>query len=141
MMNETLDCIDHNAEGTLQIKDTGRMFITVNSKVAPQNNPALALVRFQLMEFIIRCAMEKYLVAGIVTSAIDAIKMFNETYTVPRIASNFDEGKWRLNKTFNVYVDNVLKAFKLTPTHFQHTFQDVHRYMFQTYSTRRSSHV
>jgi hypothetical protein len=50
------------------------MFITVNAggKNGPYN-PAKALIRCQLMEILIRCAIEKFYASGICKSELAAI--------------------------------------------------------------------
>ena len=72
--NESLDCLDEHESGKLKSSDVGRMFITVNAngRKSP-NNPQNAVVRFQLMELLIRCAIEKFLVAGLVQTELEAV--------------------------------------------------------------------
>ena len=77
-MQDVIDAIDFTDDGKLKTSDMGRMFITVNAGKSGPFNPAKALVRCQFMEMMIRCAIEKYLVADAVKTELEAIKMFNE---------------------------------------------------------------
>lgn len=66
------------------MSDIDRMFITVNANRSGPTNPSNALVRFQFMEFIIRCAIEKYFASGKVETELEAIKKFNLEYLIPK---------------------------------------------------------
>jgi hypothetical protein len=55
------------------MSDVDRMFITVNANRSGPTNPSNALVRYQFMEFIIRCAIEKYFASGKVETELEAI--------------------------------------------------------------------
>lgn len=111
-MGEVLDCIDDNELGKLKNSDADRLFITVNAtgKRLP-TNPANAMIRCQTMEFIIRAAIEKFFASGQVESELEAVKKFNEEFIKPKCAQ-FNQTKWRYANTFNVYVDNVMKAYE-----------------------------
>ena len=85
-LGEVLHCIDDQENGKLKNADADRLFITVNAfgKKLP-TNPANAMVRYQLMEFLIRASIEKYFAAGLVESELDAVKKFNEEFIVPKL--------------------------------------------------------
>ena len=79
-LNEVLDCIDQDAEGKLKYSDADRLFITVNANPTGKRqatNPANAMIRCQLMEFIIRAAIEKFFASGQVETELEAVKKFN----------------------------------------------------------------
>lgn len=64
-MNEHLVCIDHDDKNAkLKPADADRMFITVNAGRSGPTNPANNLIRCQFMEYIMRCAIEKYFASG-----------------------------------------------------------------------------
>ena len=60
VFNEEMNCLDEDENGKLKSTDADRMFITVNANRRGPTNPANCLIRLQLMEYIIRCAMEKF---------------------------------------------------------------------------------
>lgn len=109
---EVLNCIDQDESGKLKNSDADRLFITVNATGKRQTtNPANAMIRCQLMEFIIRASIEKFYASEQVETELDAVKKFNEEYVIPKCKA-FNQTKWRFSNTFNVYVDNVMKVYK-----------------------------
>ena len=63
------------------------------------------------MEFLIRAAVEKFFASGQVESELDAVIKFNEEFIKPK-CEKFNQTAWRFENTFNVYVDNVMKAYE-----------------------------
>ena len=57
-----------------------------------------------------RCAIKKYFESGLVETELEAIKKLKEEYFDKNIGDSFDENKWRIENTFNVYIDNTFKA-------------------------------
>jgi len=72
-MGEHLDCLDHEKDGKLKPADADRMFITVNAGRSGPTNPANNLIRCQFIEYVMRCAMEKYFASGQVETELEAI--------------------------------------------------------------------
>lgn len=80
-MNE-LGCLDDDESGKLKPSDSDRMFITVNAGKKGTYVPAKNLVRFQFVEFLIRCAIEKFYQSKIVETEHEAVQRFCDEYIV-----------------------------------------------------------
>ena len=91
-MNETLGCLD---TGKLKASDADRMMITVNAGRQGPTNPANNLIRYQFMEYIIRCSTEKFFASGQVANELEAIQKFLNDYFIPS-CKNYDQHAWRL---------------------------------------------
>jgi hypothetical protein len=78
-----MECLDEDDYGKLKSTDADRMFITVNANRRGPTNPANCLIRLQLMEFVIRCAMEKFYASGAEKIELAAIKRFNNQFLIP----------------------------------------------------------
>ena len=101
------------------------MFININT-VKGQNaeaegrkalNPANSLIRYQLMELLIRVAMVKY---PVMPTEAQAFEKVCEDHLRPKLG-NLDQTVWRREHTLNEYVDNVMKAFRPV---FKHLFRE-----------------
>ena len=79
-MGEILKAIDKHPQGKLKAADVDRMMITVNAGKSGPLNPANFLVRHQFLEFIIRCAIEKFFASGEVETELDAVKRMIEDH-------------------------------------------------------------
>lgn len=75
-VNEVLDCLDIDKDGNLKTSDADRMFITVNAARSGPYNPANGMIRCQMIEFVIRCAIEKYFVSKIEENELDSVNRF-----------------------------------------------------------------
>ena len=85
-------------------------FRSINKRSKPTNlNPGVALVRFQLMEILMRLAFKKYDETKEAPSKADAIKMLYEKNLVP-FYGHLNPQKWRDERYWNEEVDNVLKS-------------------------------
>ena len=73
MLMSDLGCLDEGDTGTLKSTDSDRLFITVNAGRRSAANPANAFVRLQLVEFITRCAIEKFFASGQVETELEAV--------------------------------------------------------------------
>lgn len=60
-LRDTLNLVDNE---TLKLNDTDMLFISVNQSRKGEFNPANGLVRYQLLEVLIKIALKKYAVNG-----------------------------------------------------------------------------
>ena len=127
MMTQILDCLDEHDAGMLKAAGADRMLITVDAfgKKGPFN-PAKCLIRCQVMEFLLRCALEKFYVAGLVETELEAVKKFNDEFLAPNI-KNFGQEEWRKKNTFNVETDNFMKAHTKIWEHFYSKYCGKHK--------------
>ena len=115
---QELDLIDNF---NFKQADADRMFIAINTFFEGKRealNPANSLVRYQLLELIVRVAMEKYPLMP--TEALSLEKICEE-HLLPKIQSFPDQCKWRRQTTLNEQVDNVVKAYKPV---FKHLYKE-----------------
>ena len=113
---QELDLIDNH---NFKQADADRMFIAINTVVGlrgPQN-PANSLVRYQLMELLIRVAMEKY---PIMPTEAEAFEKVCEEHLIPKMG-NLDQTVWRRVNTLTEAIDNVVKAFRPV---FKHLYKE-----------------
>ena len=57
-----------------------------------------------------RCAIKKYFESGVVPTELEAIIKLRENYIDKNIGDSFDHNEWRMENTFNVFIDNTMKA-------------------------------
>ena len=113
-----LELVDGN---NFKQADADRMFIAINTMVGVERgpmNPTNSLIRYQLMELLIRVAMEKYPVCP--TEALSFEKVCEE-HLIPRMGDLNDQTVWRREHTLTESVDNVMKAFRPL---FKHLFKE-----------------
>lgn len=77
------------------------------------------------MEYIIRCSIEKFFASGQVENELDAIKKFINEYLIPK-CQGMNQHEWRVKNTFNVHVDNFMKAYKKIWEHMYERFSGRH---------------
>jgi len=63
------------------------------------------------MELCMRVAMEKFYNSGVCKTELEAIKKFN-TEHILKGCRGFSQHEWRKQHTFNVFTDNVVRAYK-----------------------------
>jgi hypothetical protein len=96
-------------------------FISINKRTKPSNlNPGLALVRFQLMEILMRLAFKRYeestfnhtlnyFLAKEASSKSEAVRLMYEKNLLPNYGT-MDPQKWRDERYWNEEVDNLYKS-------------------------------
>lgn len=84
------------------------------------------IVRFQFLEYLLRCAIKKYFESGVCETELDAVKMMIENHIRKDIKSQFDQVEWRKANTLNVNVDNCLKAHAKVWDHMYSKFSGRH---------------
>ena len=73
-------------------------------------NPERALVRFQLLEIIVRVALEKYIRTKVLTLAEDAVKkIYNDHLKL--LSDEFNIKEWRELKLWNQECDKAYKTY------------------------------
>lgn len=73
-----------------------------------------------------RCAVKKYYESGKCDSELDAVQMLIDNHFVTKVGDQFDQNLWRVNNTFNVYVDNAVKAYLKVFEHIYDKFSGKH---------------
>lgn len=109
-MDQTLKCVDEHKGGRLMASDVDRLVITVNAGRASKLNPANQMCRHNFLEWVIRCAIEKFYASKQVETEIEAVRRFLDEFVVPNCVG-FDEDEWRKSHTFNVETDNTMRAY------------------------------
>jgi hypothetical protein len=87
-------------------------FVATNSGVKKNNlrNPDRQLVRYQLMEILVRLSQDKYIKSGQTKSSHEALTWaFNNYFS--RFFGNFDCHKFRKERLWNEPCDIVFKRF------------------------------
>ena len=60
------------------------------AKVKGEFIPPNDLVRFQLLEYLLRCAIKKYYESEVVENEVEAVKMFIENHINKYVTDSFD---------------------------------------------------
>ena len=107
------------------MSDADRMGLTVNAMKSGPLNPANQLVRYQFMEYIIRCSVEKFFASGQVESEALAVKKFIDEFIIQK-CQGYSQDTWRCEHTFNVNVDNVMKAYQKLWTYLYNKYSGKH---------------
>lgn len=68
------------------------------------------LIRHQFMGLLVKVAKDKYLRAKAVESLYEAVKISFESHFLP-VINEYDVHKWRLDRYYNEFTDNVIKAY------------------------------
>ncbi len=74
LMREVLALVDTN----LKLNDIDMLFIVVNAVRKGDYNPPNGLVRYQFLEILMRVALKKYYVGGVVLTQREAVRMLRE---------------------------------------------------------------
>ena len=101
----------------LQAADVDIKFIATTNNIEYKSNPrnpVRGLVRFELMECLIRVADERLLKKGqnICNNYTEAIEMFLNDYFDP-VFIKYDSQKWREDIYWNEPCDEVFKTYKV----------------------------
>lgn len=73
--------------------------------------PERGLVRFQFMEALVRLADEKYKKLGLAENFADSIDQLLREHVLP-LAEHYSMSKWRPDKYFTEFNDNLIKRFR-----------------------------
>jgi len=102
-MTEVLDMFDEDDSAPLPSAKAN--IIAASVKVAKVKSEWLLtndIVRFQLLEYLLRCAIKKYFESQITETEADAVKMFIANHVDKYIGDKYDQNLWRIKNTFNV---------------------------------------
>jgi len=84
----------------------------VNFNEGPNSdlNPLNGVVRYEFVEFLVRVAIEKFMVRGSCKSEYEAVKTMIDTILVPRFPE-YDGNIWRDTRLFNENVEIVFRTY------------------------------
>ena len=87
-------------------------FVATNSSQNKPNprNPERQLIRYQLMEILVRIAIDKFIKGGHTKSYAEALKLAFENHFLPFL-KQFDSGKFRRERLWNEECDKTFKRF------------------------------
>ena len=81
------------------------------------------------MEYLLRCTIKKYFESKIVKTELEAVERLVERHIDRNIITDdnkFDQDQWRRKYTFNIYVDNCIKAHQKIFEHIYDKFSGRH---------------
>ena len=126
-MNAELQMFD--AEETDFLPSSKAQIIGASVRVAKVKSEFVLMndiVRFQFLEYLLRCAIKKYFESGACETEVDAVRMFIVEHIDKHVGTRFDQTLWRQENTMNIYVDNVLKAHMKVWDHMYNKYSGRH---------------
>lgn len=94
----------------IRFAESDTQFLTLNKRAKNSYlNPGVALIRFQLLEILVRLAFKRYEDTKIVESKSEAVRMMIDKNLVPFYGKN-DAQRFRNERYWNEEVDNLFKS-------------------------------
>lgn len=97
---------------TFKMSDLDLEFVATNAGQAKANprNPERQLIRYQLMEVLVRLSIDKFIKSGQTKSYLEALKLAFDNHFLP-FFKQFDSHHFRRERLWNEECDNTLKRF------------------------------
>ena len=93
----------------VKVTEVKSNIIDKEDKKKNQNIPD-NIIRHQWLSLLVKVAKDKYFRTKIINNVPESVKVAFDTHYNPYI-NKFDNHKWRIDRYYNEFVDNVLKAY------------------------------